>query len=215
MDTENPTQLELRFHPTEVRMAQADEGKESRTLEGVLVPYNTPSDLRYFTEKFQPGCFTESLDDSTNKRGLFEHDHKQLLCSTRNGTFRLIDTPEALRFEMDVCRASHGDNALILVKDGEIRGASIGMIVHGGSELWEYDEETDHATRTIVKAKIVEGSITSIPQYEETEVSARFAAEHGEEAIQAKVAELRAKHKGTPELDKRWMVYRHQIADAA
>lgn len=213
--SKSPTeQRELRFHATEVRMADAVEGEENRTLTGVLVPYNKTANLRYYSEQFAPGAFADSLADTGhNKRALYHHDAKDLLASTQNDTFRLIDTPDALRFEMDVAKTKAGDDAIELVRSGEMRGTSVGFQTL--DDAWTYDDATDHATRTIKKGRLVEGSLTTIPAYSDTEVSLRSADQ--EEAIIAKIEELRssAKSSATPELEKRWRVYRELQAESA
>lgn len=196
--------LETRqFQATELR---AD--KESRKLTGIVITYRWLADLGYFKEQFEPGAFRRYLGTTgSTTRALFEHDHRQLLGSTPNKTLKLIDSPEALRFELDVVDTSYGNDVLQLVRSGEIRGMSFGFRVIEDKQRIERNDAG--VIRTVLEAELPEITVTSIPAYKDaTSVSARSIDQAVIDAATALV-----KPEERVEFNKRVAVMRRSLAN--
>lgn len=200
------TQLETRdlVCPVEIR---ADDDPKSRRLTGTVIQYGKVADLRYFKERFQAGAFKRSLaDKKLNIRALLEHDSQKLLGSTGNGSLQLRDSAQGLTFDLQVAKTTYGDDALELVRSGEIRGMSFGFRVIESGERFEKDGET--VLRTVVEAELREITVTSVPVYgEASSVQARSIDQAAIDAAKALVAVT-----DRPEYQKRSMQLRRQLA---
>lgn len=195
----------------ETRQLQATElraDKESRKLTGIVITYRQIAELGYFKEQFEPGAFNRYLGTAgATTRALFEHDHRQLLGSTPNKTLKLIDSSEALRFELDVVDTSYGDDVLQLVRSGEIRGMSFGFRVIEDKQRIERNDAG--VLRTVLEAELPEITVTSIPAYKDaTSVSARSI---DQAVIDAAMALVNIEER--PDFNKRVAVMRRSIAN--
>ena len=147
----------------------ASSDENSRTISGII-PYNSDSAYMGFIERLAPGCFSKSLSEQTDIRALVEHSDQRLLARTKNGSLKLEDSEDALRFTFDAPNTTEGDDILTMVRDGLVSGCSFGFIViKDDYKLINGDE-----FRTILEAKLLEVSLVlSEPAYPETVVYTR------------------------------------------
>ena len=147
----------------------ASASADSRTISG-LIPYNSLSAYMGFYEKLQPGCFSKSLSEQSDIRALIEHSDQRLLARTKNGSLKLEDSTEALRFTFEAPNTTEGDDILTMVREGLVSGCSFGMIVMSEN----YDYEDGKEVRTIIEARLLEISLVlSEPAYPDTVVYTR------------------------------------------
>lgn len=87
-----------------------------------LIPYNSPTEIneggRTFTEILRPGSFQLGRDIVAT----FNHNSHRLLDRTSSGTLRLQETPEGLRYEIDLPESA-ADVRELLTR-GDLRGSS-------------------------------------------------------------------------------------------
>ncbi len=142
-------------------------------LEGYIAKFNSLTELyKNCFEKIERGAFSDTLADGHNIFLLYHHDFSKPLASTRNGTLELREDSVGLWFKATINnRLSYGKDVVELVRGGLIQGCSFGFTVL--EDDYVYDEEEDKITRTLIKVKLWEGSVLCIPQYEDTEVTAR------------------------------------------
>lgn len=67
------------------------------------------------------------LAKDSDQRAYLEHDHSKLLGRTTSGTLRFDAGSEQLRFELDLPTTSHGEDALELVRRGDLTDVSFGF----------------------------------------------------------------------------------------
>lgn len=151
---------------------------EGRKLVGLGVPYNKPSRViienrRVFVERIVPGAFAKALGQGDDVLFLADHDRTKVLGRRRTGTLRLIDTPEGLRFSVDLPDTQAARDTLALAERGDLGGASVGF--RATRETWNADK----TERTVHEARLIEiSAVSSWPAYV-TPVQAR-AAEQSE-----------------------------------
>src|SRR5205809_6696735 len=82
-------------------------------LEGIAAAYNSESlpipDKAFgkFTEKISPGAFNRNLKDpDSDVTCLLNHDPNVVLGRQANGTLQLKDSPQGLRFKVQLNRSS-------------------------------------------------------------------------------------------------------------
>lgn len=168
---------ETRTFEATVELREGTAEQPGRTIYGLAVPYDSPITVliqrngktEKAQEQFRAGSFQDQLaDQSRNVIGDAFHDSTIHLASSRNGTLRLQDSPEGLRYEMDVAETRAGDDVLALVRSGEIRGASISFLPADGGETISRDKETGQVTREITKANLYAVTVTPRPAYADT-----------------------------------------------
>ena len=86
--------------------------------------------------------------------------------STSNGSLKITDGPDALRFELKPTKTSYSDDVLSLISAGTITGTSFGFKV-------QKDDWREDSKRYIEKAQLIEISPCSMPAYPQTSVSTR------------------------------------------
>ncbi|MFQ8920938.1 MAG: HK97 family phage prohead protease [Clostridium paraputrificum] len=163
---------ELRYiDKFEVR--EVNEGDDQLELEGYIAKFNIETELwnGYF-EKIDRKAFDETLSDGHNIFLVYHHDMSKVLASTRNNTLALETDDIGLKFRATINKKlSYAKDVYELVKSGECRGCSFGFYTLKDEVL--YNSETDELHRTLLKVEMLEGTITPIPAYENTNVSAR------------------------------------------
>ena len=162
----------------EMRYAADGVTMEGRKLIGLAVPYNKSSRVivenrRAFTERVMPGAFAAVLGRGDDILFLADHDKSKVLGRSRTGTLKLSDTPEGLRFSVDLPDTQAARDVLALATRGDLGGASIQFIAT--RETWNADK----TQRTVHEARLIEiSAVSSWPAYV-TPVHAR-AAEQAE-----------------------------------
>ena len=142
---------------------QIREGGDGRTLEGVLMPYDTPTDIGRYIEVFRMGAFTKTLQERGHKIPLLaKHDDRSFPIG------RLIEAREeahGLVGAVRVAKTVRGDEALALANEGLV-SFSCGFYPVPGKDV--------RTGNTVERreVKLAEVSLTSTPAYEGAKVLA-------------------------------------------
>ena len=142
---------------------------DGRTIAGIAMPYNSPTKVGGYVERFLPGAFADA--DPAQVPLTTVHDRESLPIGR---AVRLTDTQAGLEAELRVSETRLGDEALTLIRDGAVNGLSVGFIPV--EDHWDQ-------TRTIVervKARLVEISLVAFPAY----ADARVMAVRSDQAVQ-------------------------------
>jgi HK97 family phage prohead protease len=147
---------------------------EGRRLTGYAAVFGKPTRILDFTETVQRGAFAKSLAAGGDILALVDHERSKVLGRTRAGTLTLTEDAKGLRFETDeLPNTSYANDALELVRTGNIGGASFAFRVPRGGEKW------DGNRRTLTQVDLREVSLVSAwPAYSGTSVNlrSRYAA---------------------------------------
>lgn len=173
-----------------LRIREAGEGAESRTIEGYALKFGVRSRMlcdwwENYYEVLEPGCVTkEMLDEQDIKLTMF-HDRQLVLARSNKGTGTLnyeVDTV-GVKFWAEMPHTVDGDKALELVSRGDIAGCSfIYSTDEEDSEkavsyerLQEKGEDGEDILLRHVKRidHVYDFTITTDPAYEQTDVSKR------------------------------------------
>lgn len=170
--------LEGRCQP---HLREAAGGGESRTIEGYAIVFGVRSVLladwydRYY-EVIEPGAIDEArLREMDIKMTMF-HDREILLARSNKGqgTLKLSVDEVGVKYEFEAPRTCDGDNALELVRRGDLSGSSFTFWSDERSsvryELLDDDVLLRHVDRI---DKVYEMTIAADPAYVETTVTAR------------------------------------------
>lgn len=177
--------IERRFIPAEGLELRAEGDESAPKLRGVAIVYDRLSqDLGGFKERIAPGAVAKALGRS-DVRALFNHDANLILGRSKgkNPTLRLEDSPEGLRYEVDLPNTSAGRDVLESVKRGDVDGSSFAFTVGEGGDEWSVEGKTQIRTITEFQ-EIFDVSPVVFPAYKSARVSAR-ALEHVRSATEA------------------------------
>lgn len=172
------TYADGKFQP---HLREAADGGESRTIEGYAIVFGVRSVLladwydRYY-EVIEPGAIDEErLREMDIKMTMF-HDREILLARSNKGqgTLRLSVDEIGVKYEFEAPRTCDGDNALELVRRGDLTGSSFTFWSDEHSsvryELLDDDVLLRHVDRI---DRVYEMTIAADPAYTETTVTAR------------------------------------------
>jgi len=172
------TYADGKFQP---HLREAADGGESRTIEGYAIVFGVRSVLladwydRYY-EVIEPGAIDEErLREMDIKMTMF-HDREILLARSNKGqgTLRLSVDEIGVKYEFEAPRTCDGDNALELVRRGDLTGSSFTFWSDERSsvryELLDDDVLLRHVDRI---DRVYEMTIAADPAYTETTVTAR------------------------------------------
>lgn len=173
--------------PGEVRLRAAEDGKESRTIEGYAILFDTPSAVLYddgneeIREIISPEAVTPKLIRESDILFTMFHDKQVLLARSKKGkgTLETEVTDKGVRFRFDAPNTADGDKAIELVRQGIIDGCSFAFTT-------KYSDPKHVAveTKTVEGKKITvctvrkivglyDMTLTPTPAYPATSVSAR------------------------------------------
>ena len=141
-------EYEIRTVTGTVEIRDSDDGPS--ILIGVSPPWETLSSegaLPGFRETFERGAFT-NLDDDILVT--VEHDNSKILGRTSAGTATFTDTPEGLRYEVELPDTTAARDLAESIKRGDVTGSSFEFVVHKDGDRWV--EENGSVTRTVKKA---------------------------------------------------------------
>jgi len=169
-----------RRYVSNAELRVASDAGEMR-LEGMAIRYNSLSKANVpaagCREKISPGCFTRSLKGD-DVMAFYNHDGNALLGRTSNGSLRLMDSKEGLRFSVRLNpNVSLHRDIHALVADRTLHDCSFGFVADGDD--WENgtdDEGKRCQIRTVKSGKLFEISIVGSPAYPSTDATARSLA---------------------------------------
>lgn len=118
--------------PCTVKVRDAGDGTESRTIEGRAIVFNTPSAPLYQDEESEvrevisPDAVTQELLDESDIKFTMFHDRQLILARSNkgSGTLKYSRSDEGVDFSFDAPHTVDGDKALELVRRGDIQGCS-------------------------------------------------------------------------------------------
>lgn len=173
-----------------LRIREAADGGESRTIEGYALKFGVRSRLlcdwwdNYY-EVLEPGCLTrETLDKCDIKLTMF-HDRQLVLARSNNGKGTLsYEVDEVgVKFWAEMPHTIDGDKALELVQRGDLDGCSfIYSTDEDDSEnavsYEKLDEKDEHGNNVLLRHvkridAVYDFTITPDPAFEQTEVTRR------------------------------------------
>jgi HK97 family phage prohead protease len=139
-----------------------------RRLEGLAAPFDQVAHIGGFDEVITRGAFTATLSDGHDIVALADHDPRDVLARTRNGSLRLAETRSGLEFSLDLPDTQLGRDVLHMAENELLGGMSFGFRVRPAGERW------DKMTRELRSLDLVEiSTVAAWPAYDGTVVAAR------------------------------------------
>ena len=190
--------MELRATSTEVKIRSAEDGTESRTIEGYALKFNKRSQPLmggYFVETLDSRCLDDT--DMSNVVATFNHDESKLL--GRSGVnLTLAKDDVGLRFKIDLPNTTLGNDILEEVRMGILSQCSFAFTLpDDDADVWtRSNEEGVEYKRTILSIdKLYDVSVVTTPAYQDTNVSVGARSKQAVEKLKGeslkKVRELK------------------------
>lgn len=173
-----------------LRIREATDGAESRTIEGYALKFGVRSRLlcdwwSNYYEVLEPGCVTREMLDKQDIKLTMFHDRQLVLARSNkgNGTLSYEVDKVGVKFWAEMPHTVDGDKALELVSRGDIAGCSfIYSTDEDDSEnavsYERLDEKGDDGEDILLRHvkridNVYDFTITTDPAYEQTDVSKR------------------------------------------
>lgn len=173
-----------------LRIREATDGAESRTIEGYALKFGVRSRLlcdwwNNYYEVLESGCVTREMLDKQDIKLTMFHDRQLVLARSNkgNGTLSYEVDKVGVKFWAEMPHTVDGDKALELVSRGDIAGCSfIYSTDEGDSEnavsYERLDEKGDDGEDILLRHvkridNVYDFTITTDPAYEQTDVSKR------------------------------------------
>lgn len=173
-----------------LRIREATDGAESRTIEGYALKFGVRSRLlcdwwNNYYEVLEPGCVTREMLDKQDIKLTMFHDRQLVLARSNkgNGTLSYEVDNVGVKFWAEMPHTVDGDKALELVSRGDIAGCSfIYSTDEDDSEnavsYERLDEKGDDGEDILLRHvkridNVYDFTITTDPAYEQTDVSKR------------------------------------------
>lgn len=173
-----------------LRIREATDGAESRTIEGYALKFGVRSRLlcdwwNNYYEVLEPGCVTREMLDKQDIKLTMFHDRQLVLARSNkgNGTLSYEVDNVGVKFWAKMPHTVDGDKALELVSRGDIAGCSfIYSTDESDSEnavsYERLDEKGDDGEDILLRHvkridNVYDFTITTDPAYEQTDVSKR------------------------------------------
>lgn len=177
----------LRIDCADLRVREAEGDEPSRTITGYAILFNTPSAPLWSDEDSEareviaPEAITKEVLDSCDIKFTMYHD-RQLILGRSNkgaGTLEYFVDEKGVGFNLELPKSPNGDEALELVRRGDISGCSFAFT----TRYWDSDfvERTakvvNGASQITYTVKAVTGvydfTLAADPAYPDTSVEAR------------------------------------------
>lgn len=173
-----------RFHkPSDLVCRAAKEKSKVRTMAGhAAVTGKRSSNLGYFFEIMEPGCFKDALaDPDLECYSLFNHDESLLLGATANGELRMEEDKDGLYQETDL-KGDTTDSANMIahLDAGRITKMSFAFTIAPDGQEWDEDKD-GLLIRTVTRVqRLYDVSPVTYPAYPQTDIGIRSAQEYNE-----------------------------------
>lgn len=168
---------------------EASSAKEGK-LRGHAAVYNEWSPMMQgFRERIADGAFNRAIAEKQDVRALWNHNSDLVLGRTTNGTLELKSDEKGLSVDITPPDTTWGKDARTSIERGDVDQMSFQFRCK--KDEWEYDEETDIVSRTLVDVDLFDVSPTTFPAYEGTGIDARGEGEMPQSIID-KIAECRS-----------------------
>lgn len=135
---------------------------------GLGIVYEKRSqNLGGFQEVVRPGAAKKTILEA-DVRGLLNHDPNLLLGRKGAGTLRLEETPEGVRYEIDLPNTTAGRDAAELLRRGDLIGSSMGFRAIG--DEWG-ETEDGFPLRTLTEIALRDIGPVTFPAYTDTDAT--------------------------------------------
>jgi HK97 family phage prohead protease len=140
---------------------------DGRTLFGRAVPYGVTADVGKFKERFVPGVFSRQVGSGQVAQVKLFDAHIDRMDGQHpiGKTTRLAEQPDGLYGEWSLYDTSRAEDALKLVKAGEVTGLSVGFKAQGGGT-----RRADDGALERVSAHLDHVALTHEPVYADAQV---------------------------------------------
>ena len=180
----------------ELKLREAADGGESRTIEGYALKFGVRSRLlcdwwEHYYEVLEPGCITREMLDAQDIKLTMFHDRQLILARSNKGEGTLnyeLDTV-GVKFWAEMPRTVDGDKAIELVQRGDIAGCSFCYSTdeadsENAVSYERIDEKTvggdDILLRHVKRIDAVyDFTLAADPAYEQTSVTRREVEDAG------------------------------------
>lgn len=145
------------------------DAKNEFAISGVAARYNVKTDIGgMFSERIAPGAFARSIRSKADVVCTFNHSENVVLGRTTAGTLALTDSPEGLRFRVQLDRKNQSHRDLYAsVQRQDIKDCSFAFLVPKGGDEWAGKE------RTLRNVELKDVSVVVHPAYPGTSAVAR------------------------------------------
>ena len=165
----------------------SEEGGSGRTIEGYAIVFGVESRMLVdywddYREIIEPGAITEEELAQMDIKMTMWHNREKLLARSNKGvgTLKLSVDKIGVKYEFDAPNTSDGNNALELVKRGDVRGSSFIYWSDESSSVSYTKDDDDILIRHVKKINMIyDMTIASDPAYIQTSVTAREIEQSG------------------------------------
>lgn len=163
--------MELRVQDAELRANEDGSLTVSGYVNKTGQVSNVLGSTKKFVEKIAKGAFSKAiLSAQRDINFLAEHNNKQILASTRNGSLELTEDEQGLFMSANISPTSWGRDYYQLIKDGIHRNMSFGFRTL--KDTWR-SLEPGLFERTIEELDLFEVSVVFDPAYSQSTIDAR------------------------------------------
>lgn len=159
----------LPVNESQIRAVNNDDG--SYTLSGYAVVFNQPSQPLPFIEYISRDALNDV--DFSKTLLLYAHDYNKILARADSSTLKTEIDDNGLKFTAQIPDTTLGTDTFKNIQAGNVKGCSFGFTIAQGGDRWDtrQDGTTVHYVDKI--DTVSELTLTAIPAYEETSVSAQ------------------------------------------
>lgn len=165
----------------------SEEGGSGRTIEGYAIVFGVESRMLVdywddYREIIEPGAITEEELAQMDIKMTMWHNREKLLARSNKGvgTLKLSVDNIGVKYEFEAPNTSDGNNALELVKRGDVGGSSFIYWSDESSSVSYTKDDDDILIRHVKKINMIyDMTIASDPAYTQTSVTAREIEKSG------------------------------------
>lgn len=159
-------QCRVRTGAFDVRgLQERAEGDGLPDIIGYAAVFDTQTELwSGTTEEIAPGAFARSLKEGNDVRALVNHDPSQVLGRSKAGTLSLKEDKKGLRIRITPPDTNVGRDIVESIRRGDVDQMSFAFRIV--REEAEYDDDGAHYR--LLDLDLVDISVVTFPQYEET-----------------------------------------------
>lgn len=165
-------QINIRALPvneSQIRAVNNNDG--SYTVSGYAVVFNQPSQPLPFIEYISRDALNDV--DFSKTLLLYAHDYNKILARADSASLKTEIDDNGLKFTAQIPDTTLGTDTFKNIQAGNVKGCSFGFTIANGGDRWDTrdDGTTVHYVDKI--DTVSELTLTAIPAYEETSVSAQ------------------------------------------
>lgn len=159
----------LQVNESQIRAVNNNDG--SYTVSGYAVVFNQPSQPLPFIEYISRDALNDV--DFSKTLLLYAHDYNKILARADSSSLKTEIDDNGLKFTAQIPDTTLGTDTFKNIQAGNVKGCSFGFTIAQGGDRWDtrQDGTTVHYVDKI--DTVSELTLTAIPAYEETSVSAQ------------------------------------------